>query len=91
MALNPGMTYAKAVEKSKIPDPRAMVPGDILSGLPSNGLHSNGYSLARKVPFEIGRLKIRQRVADLEMSLGEELLKPTRIYAKMIESLFSWT
>jgi phosphoribosylformylglycinamidine cyclo-ligase len=76
-------------EKPKIPNPRAIVPGDILIGLPSSGLHSNGYSLARNVLFEIGRMKIRQRVVDFGTSLGEELLKPTRIYAKIIKSLFS--
>jgi phosphoribosylformylglycinamidine cyclo-ligase len=76
-------------EKARIPNPRVIVRGDILIGLPSSGLHSNGYALARKVLFDIGRLKIRQRVADLEMSLGEELLKPTRIYAKIIKSLFA--
>jgi phosphoribosylformylglycinamidine cyclo-ligase len=76
-------------EKQRLPNPRAIVPGDILIGLPSSGLHSNGYSLARKVLFEIGRLKIRERVAGFETSLGEELLKPTRIYAKIMKSLFS--
>jgi phosphoribosylformylglycinamidine cyclo-ligase len=75
-------------EKARIPKPSVIVPGDILIGLPSSGLHSNGYSLARKVLFEIGRLKVRQRFAELGASLGDELLKPTRIYAKIAQSLF---
>lgn len=78
-----------AVEKRKIPNPCAIVPGDILIGLPSSGLHSNGYSLARKVLLEIGRMKLSDRMAELGRSLGEELLEPTRIYAGIIKSLFS--
>ena len=70
-----------ALEKTKILDPRAIVPGDILIGLPSSGLHSNGYSLARKVLFEMGGMKLETRVHDLGRSLGEELLEPTQIYA----------
>jgi phosphoribosylformylglycinamidine cyclo-ligase len=77
------------VEKQKIPNPRAIIEGDLLVGLPSSGLHSNGYSLARKVLFEIGRMNVGGHVAELGRSLGEELLEPTRIYAKIIGSLFS--
>jgi phosphoribosylformylglycinamidine cyclo-ligase len=77
-----------ALEKKKIIDPAAIVPGDILLGLPSTGLHSNGYSLARKVLLERGRLKIHRRIAELGRTLGEELLEPTRIYAKVALPLF---
>ncbi|MGH7827757.1 MAG: phosphoribosylformylglycinamidine cyclo-ligase [Candidatus Binatia bacterium] len=77
------------VEKRKILNPRGIVPGDVLVGLPSNGLHSNGYSLARKALFDLGRMKLGQRVAEIGRSLGEELLEPTRIYVKVVRSLFS--
>jgi phosphoribosylformylglycinamidine cyclo-ligase len=77
------------LEKKKIIDPEAIVPGDIIMGLPSSGLHSNGYALARKVLLEKGRLKIHQRIPELGRSLGEELLEPTRIYAKVARRLFA--
>jgi phosphoribosylformylglycinamidine cyclo-ligase len=76
-----------ALEKKKIFDPRAIAPGDILIGLPSSGLHSNGYSLARKVLLDIGGMKLGRRVHELGRSLGEELLEPTRIYAKTMLGL----
>ncbi|MPZ75115.1 MAG: phosphoribosylformylglycinamidine cyclo-ligase [Deltaproteobacteria bacterium] len=78
-----------AVEKKKILNTKAIVHGDVLIGLSSSGLHSNGYSLARKVLLSRGRLKIHQRVAELGRNLGEELLEPTRIYAKTIRALFA--
>jgi phosphoribosylformylglycinamidine cyclo-ligase len=77
------------LEKKKIIDPKKVVPGDILIGLRSSGLHSNGYSLARKVLFEKGRLTVQQRIPELGRSLGEELLEPTRIYAKVARRLFA--
>jgi len=77
------------LERKKIIDPAAIVAGDVLIGIPSSGLHSNGYSLARKVLFERGRLKLRQRILELGRTLGEELLEPTRIYAKITAKLFS--
>jgi phosphoribosylformylglycinamidine cyclo-ligase len=77
------------LEKKNIIDANGIVAGDVLIGLPSSGLHSNGYSLARKVLLDIGGLKVHQRVAELGKTLGEELLAPTRIYAKMIRRLFA--
>jgi len=77
------------VEKEKMINPDAIVAGDILIGLPSSGLHSNGYSLARKVLLQKGRLKVGQRIAELGRTLGEELLEPTRIYAKVTRALFA--
>lgn len=76
------------LEKKKIIDPAAIVPGDVLIGLSSSGLHSNGYSLARKVLLEVGRMKLSRHVPELGRTLGEELLKPTRIYAKIARTLF---
>ncbi len=76
------------LEKKKIIDPAAIVPGDVLIGLPSSGLHSNGYSLARKVLLDVGRMKLSRHVSVLGQTLGEELLKPTRIYARIARTLF---
>jgi len=76
------------MEKKRIIDPAAIGPGDVLIGLPSSGLHSNGYSLARKVLLEVGRMKPGRHVSELGRTLGEELLKPTRIYARIMRTLF---
>lgn len=76
------------VERGGVPDPARIAPGDVLIGLPSSGLHSNGYSLARKVLLERGRLRLSQRSAELGRTLGEELLAPTRIYVKLLLPLF---
>jgi phosphoribosylformylglycinamidine cyclo-ligase len=59
-------------------------PGDRLIGFQSTGLHSNGYTLARKVCFEIANLSIDHYSAELGKTIGEELLEPTRIYVKEI-------
>ena len=76
------------LEKKQIIDPAAIVPGDVLIGISSSGLHSNGYSLARKVLLERGGLKLRRHIPELGRTLAEELLEPTRIYAKMTRNLF---
>ena len=76
------------LEKKKIIDPVAIVPGDVLIGLPSSGLHSNGYSLARKVLLEVGTIKLNCKIPELGRTLGEELLEPTRIYANIARELF---
>ncbi len=76
------------VEREQIPDPQSLRAGDVLVGLASNGLHSNGYSLARKVLIEDGGLRLSRRAPGLKSTLGEELLKPTRIYAKTALELF---
>lgn len=75
------------VERAKIPNPARIVSGDLLIGLPSSGLHSNGYSLVRKVLFEAKGLRVGDRLSELGRTLGEELLEPTRIYAKVIQAL----
>jgi len=61
--------------------------GDRIIGIASNGLHSNGYSLARKIIFEIAGLGVKDRPDGLECSIGEEMLKPTRIYVKPLLNL----
>lgn len=70
-----------ACEKSKLVTGEAIQPGDVLIGLGSNGIHSNGYSLVRKV-FE--NWSLTEYVDELGCTLGEELIKPTRIYVKPI-------
>ena len=76
------------VEKSKIIDGSKVKPGDVLIGLASSGLHSNGYSLVRKALLEKGGFRVQDRVPELgKRTLGEVLLTPTRIYAKTIMAL----
>ena len=72
------------VDKSKIIDGSTIKPGDVLVGLASTGLHSNGFSLARRALFEDGGLNVRSKLVDLDRPLGDVLLTPTRIYAKQV-------
>ena len=72
------------VERRRIIDGRLIRPGDLLLGLASSGLHSNGYSLVRRVFFDQHGLKPSAAVEELGATLGEELLKPTRIYVRPI-------
>lgn len=76
-----------AVEKSQIVDGTKIKPGDAVIGLASNGLHSNGYSLARKVLLTDSGLYFHEHFNELGCTVGEELLKPTRIYVRPIVSL----
>ena len=69
------------VDKARIIDHTAMKPGDVILALPSSGLHSNGYSLVRKV-FDVEHADLGAHCPDLGTSLGEALLTPTRIYVK---------
>jgi phosphoribosylformylglycinamidine cyclo-ligase len=75
------------VERSKIIDGRAIQPGDALIGLASTGLHSNGFSLARKVLLEHKALQLSAVPSGLARSLVDELLEPTRIYVRDILAL----
>ena len=72
------------VEKSKIIDGREIKKGDSVIGIASNGLHSNGFSLVRKVLLESKKYKIGDKIPSFEKSLGEELLKPTSIYVSPV-------
>jgi len=74
------------VDKSKILDKESMQEGDVLIALPSSGVHSNGFSLVRKV-FQVEKGGLDRRYADLGQTLGETLLTPTRIYVKPVLAL----
>jgi len=78
------------VERRKVIDGRAVAPDDVLIALASSGLHSNGYSLARKVVFDIAGLKPSDPVAELCTTAGEALLTPTRIYARCVRRVLSY-
>jgi phosphoribosylformylglycinamidine cyclo-ligase len=75
-------------ERHRIPSPKRMHAGDALIGLASNGLHSNGFSLARKVLLERAKLKLGSRIAECGCTLADEMLRPTRIYAEIAGELF---
>jgi phosphoribosylformylglycinamidine cyclo-ligase len=75
------------VEKDAVIDGSSVTVGDRIIGLASSGLHSNGYSLARKVLFGDRAYRIDSQIDELGCTLGEELLKPTRIYVKLIANL----
>ncbi len=71
------------VDKPKVIDSGRMQPGDVILALPSSGIHSNGYSLVRKV-FDVERCDLGQTLPELGASLGDALLTPTRIYVKPV-------
>ena len=75
------------VDNNKIIDGTEVRVGHRLIGIASSGLHSNGYSLVRKICFEILKMKVDDYVEDLGKTLGEELLTPTRIYVEPILSI----
>lgn len=72
------------VEKQRIINGSNIEPGDVLVGLPSSGLHSNGFSLARKLIFELNDLSTVSAPVELGVTVGEELLRPTRIYVQPV-------
>ena len=70
------------VEKKNLITSERVKPGDILIGLPSSGLHSNGFSLVRKIIFERKKFKGDEFIDELGKTIGEELLTPTKLYPK---------
>lgn len=77
------------VDKDEIIDGSRIKEEDAIIGIASSGLHSNGYSLARKVFFDAANFSIDKYVPELNTTIGEELLKPTRIYVKAVNALKS--
>ena len=77
------------VERDKLIDGAAIVDGDGLLGVASSGLHSNGFSLVRKIVFEAASLSVDDHVDELGCTVGEELLRPTRIYARALRAVFT--
>ncbi len=75
------------VERKKIINGKGIVAGDVVIGLKSSGLHSNGFSLVRKVLFEKAKLDVNSKIKAINGTIGDELLKPTKIYVKPIRAL----
>src|ERR1700751_4133967 len=78
-----------AVEKKKLITGKSGQPGDTLLALPSAGLHTNGYSLARKLAFEVAKLKPDTYVAEVGNKIGAELLKPHLCYAPALKNILA--
>jgi len=76
-----------AVERDRLIDGRDVAPGDVLIGIPSSGLHTNGYSLARTIVFDRLRLGVHDRVPELGTTVAEALLEPHRSYLSIVRPL----
>ena len=74
------------VDREKIIDGKAIEPGDVLLALPSAGLHTNGYSLARKLFFEVAGYEPHTQLPELRMTVGEALLQPHLSYLQPLEA-----
>jgi phosphoribosylformylglycinamidine cyclo-ligase len=77
------------VERSRMVDGKATVPGDVVLGVASSGFHSNGYSLVRKVVFDHAGLGVEDHVDWSERTIGEILLEPTRLYVRPVRSVLN--
>jgi phosphoribosylformylglycinamidine cyclo-ligase len=75
------------VERDHMVSGLAIQVGDVVLGLESSGLHSNGYGLVRKVVFEHARLTVNHHVPELGRTIGQELLEPTRLYVRAVKNI----
>ncbi len=77
-------------ERSKLIDGKAIGPEDVVLGVASSGLHSNGFSLARRVVFDIARLAVDERIDELGETVGQALIRPTRIYVRPLRRVLGY-
>ncbi len=87
--LRPGRVLRRRRRAQKVLDGSTISPGDIVLGVASSGLHSNGYSLVRKIVFDIARLEAGDFIEPLGATVGDVLLRPTTIYTRAVRSVLS--
>src|SRR6185436_7711720 len=80
-------TIVGVVEKSRMLDGKSIRPGDVVIGVASSGLHTNGYSLARKIFFDGMKLRPRSKVAELGGTIGDEMLKVHVSYGQLVQKM----
>ena len=76
-----------AVARDQVVEGKTIAPGDVLIGVPSSGLHTNGYSLARRIVFDRAGLRVDSHVAELGTTVGAALLEPHRSYLALVRPL----
>jgi phosphoribosylformylglycinamidine cyclo-ligase len=77
------------VERAKVLDGSTISPGDAVIGVASSGLHSNGFSLVRKIVFDIAKLEVGDIVKECDCTVGEALLRPTAIYTRAVRGVLA--
>jgi phosphoribosylformylglycinamidine cyclo-ligase len=80
-----------AVDRTRLINGRAIAIGDVLVGVPSSGLHTNGYSLARRIVFDTLKLDVGSYVSELQMTVADALLEPHRSYLPIVQPLLAAT
>jgi phosphoribosylformylglycinamidine cyclo-ligase len=77
-------------ERRRLVDGKSISPGNTILGVASSGLHSNGYSLARKIVFDVAGLGVDDAIEELGATVGQVLLRPTRIYVRAVRRVLSY-